>query len=107
MVDGLRLVGVHGQECVGVAGGDRGLHAGCMRGRGIRSHPGQWLRRRFAWRCEWPSFGCEFVEARERLGLMVGGEVLHARYGPLGPEDQEGEELALVAAAPYAFRAEV
>src|SRR5262249_26974293 len=109
MVDDLAEVRKTGRDPVEVSDSDRGLDAGRVGGGGVRPHAADGLLRRSGWRYE-PRrrrFGGQLVEARERLGLVADAEVLHVRYEPLGPEDHEGEELALVAAAPDAFRAEV
>src|SRR5262249_12130382 len=99
MVDGLRLVGDHGRVCVGVAGGERGLPAGRMRGRGVRSHAAGddgYGRPR----------GGELVEAGERLGLAVPVEHLDARDATIVSKGEEREGLYLPGAAAGAVGAE-
>ena len=82
-----QLVGEQGGERVGVAGGDRGVDAGRVRGRGVRSHAalapggsGRRGRRRL---------GRQLVEARERLGVALGVELLdRASARPSAPKTQ-------------------
>ncbi len=110
MVHDLALVGDRVGERVGVAGGERGVEASRVRGRGVRSHAALALR---------PQLGL----ARLRIALAVGSAVssskrasasarvgveqLDARHEAIGSEDHEPEEVPLEGAAAGAIGAEV
>ncbi len=77
MVDDLASLGEQGGERVDVSGSDRGVEAGRVRGRGVRSHAARALlgaRRHGGDRARW--LGRQLVEAGERLGVAVGVEQL-------------------------------
>src|SRR5262249_30475300 len=100
VVDDLRLFGEQGRERVGIAGGDRGLDAGCVRRRGV------WLYAALkAWRG--PGLGRELLEAGEGFVLASDVEHLPARHEAIGSEDEEVEVRSLVGTPAGAVRAEV
>ena len=75
MVDDLDVVHALSEDRVDVSRGDRGVDAGGVRGRGVRSHAALAAARR---RCGRESrrrrLGRELVEAGERLGVAIGVE---------------------------------
>ena len=78
-----------------VSGSDRGLEAGSVRGRGVRSHATPRGRR----------LGRELVAARERLGVAIDVELLPARHEALGSEGHQQEIWPLESAAARAVGA--
>ena len=96
------LVGEQGGQRVGVPSGDRGVDAGSIRGRGVRSHPALALLRSSGWR------GRGFAPPPARPSARRSGraprrrdrvELLDPRHEAIGAEDPEDEELPLVGAA--------
>src|SRR5439155_11979853 len=99
MVHDLVALGEQGGKCVGVPRGNRDLEAGGVRARGVRAYSA--FRSRGSCACEsrrrW--LGGQLVEARERLDLALGVELLPARQEAVGSEDPEHEEVPLEGAA--------
>jgi hypothetical protein len=83
VVDDLQLVGGQGGKRGGVVGSDGRVEACRMRGRGVRTHSALACRRA----ARRIGLGRELIEARERLGLAVGVEELHACCQAVGRED--------------------
>jgi len=100
MIDDLGVLGEKHLKRVGVPPRDGGVEVCDVSRRGVRSHAaanGMHRRR----------LGRERLEARERFGVAVGVEVLHAREQAIGSEDRELDEPPLVGTAARAGRAEV
>src|SRR5262245_35625016 len=88
-----------GGERVHVAGGDYGVEAGGVGGRGVRSYPAAGAPRR---RPGHPAFGRpggERVEAGERLVYTIVVEILPTGRESIAAESAEREERPLVSAA--------
>src|SRR5262249_20870141 len=101
------LVCEQGGERSSVARSDRGVEARDARNRGVRWHPAADRAR-----CQ---FGSSFlrrsddklVDARERLVLALGVELLAARHRAIASEDEQVTETSLESAAAGAVGAEV